>query len=216
MSSTPSAFSAATERNPIGPPPVTSQRVPGRAPPPCVMPCSATASGSVERGVLRARGRRGRAAPRRRVIDLVAGERALPVARRRRRPGPARRRATAGRRGSTRTRRSAATGPPTTRSPTLQPSTPAPTAATVPENSWPSITSVAAAPLEEEVQVGAADPAVADLEQQLARPGLGRGPVLDRDVPEAHEHRRGHDVGDSRVGHVTCSVGRCLTGVART
>ena len=34
----------------------------------------------------------------------------------------------------------------------------------------------AAAPLDEEVEVGAADPAVADLEEQLARarPGVGR------------------------------------------
>ena len=68
-------------------------------------------------------------------------------------------------------------GPPTTRSPTVQPVTSAPTAATVPENSWPSITPVAPAPLEEEVQVGAADPAVAHLEQELARAraaGVGR------------------------------------------
>ena len=52
MSSTPSALSAATDRNPIGPPPVTSQRVPGRAPPAWVMPCSATASGSTSAACL--------------------------------------------------------------------------------------------------------------------------------------------------------------------
>ena len=79
MSSTPSAFSAATERKPIGPPPVTSQRVPGRAPPACVMPCSATASGSVSAACLseRSSGTRSASAARDR---LVAGERALPVA----------------------------------------------------------------------------------------------------------------------------------------
>ena len=79
MSSTPSALSAATERKPIGPPPVTSQRVPGRAPPPWVMPCSATASGSTSAACLSERwsGTRSASAAR---DDLVAGERALPVA----------------------------------------------------------------------------------------------------------------------------------------
>ncbi len=36
----------------MGPPPVTSQRVPGRAPPPRVMPCNATASGSASAACL--------------------------------------------------------------------------------------------------------------------------------------------------------------------
>ena len=39
-----------------------------------------------------------------------------------------------------------------------------------------------AAPLDQEVQVGAADAAVADLEQHLAGPSVGSGPVLDLDV----------------------------------
>ena len=57
----------------------------------------------------------------------------------------------------------------------------------------------APAPLDEEVQVGAADPAVADLEQELAGLGLRRGPVLDRDLELAHEDRRRHDVGNRVV-----------------
>ena len=53
MSSIPSAFSAATDKNPIGPPPVTNQRVPGRAPPARVIPCNATARGSVSAACFR-------------------------------------------------------------------------------------------------------------------------------------------------------------------
>ena len=68
MSSTPSAFSAATDRNPIGPPPVTSQRVPGRAPPACVMPCSATASGSVSAACLSERWSGTRSASAARIV----------------------------------------------------------------------------------------------------------------------------------------------------
>ena len=52
------------------------------------------------------------------------------------------------------------------------------------------------APFDEEVQVGAAHAAVADLEQQLAGLGPGRRPVLDRDLELAHEDRRRHDVGN--------------------
>ena len=173
MSSTPSAFSAATDRKPIGPPPVTSQRVPGRAPPPRVMPCSATASGSAERGVLRATRCVGDA-QQLRPRDRPCSRRTRPASRRRRRRrGPrsahsdgrprqavlalaaprrlARRRP--GRRRSSRSRR-------------RRPRRPCPL------YSWPSIAPVAAAPLEEEVQVGAADAAVADLEQHVARAEL--------------------------------------------
>ena len=51
----------------------------------------------------------------------------------------------------------------------------------------------AAAPLDEEVQVGAADPAVADLEQQLARArarGVGRSSTATSS--QAHEHGGRH------------------------
>ena len=96
--------SAATERNPIGPPPVTSQRVPGRAPPPRVMPCSATASGSASAACFEPSpsGMRSSSAGR----DRLVARRTRPASRpRRRRPGPRRCTATAGPRGSTRTRR---------------------------------------------------------------------------------------------------------------
>ena len=65
-----------------------------------------------------------------------------------------------------------------------------------------------AAPLQEEVQVGAADPAVADLEEQLPGAGHGRGPVLDRHVPQPHEHRRGHGRREPGLGAASCQKGR--------
>ena len=140
MSSTPSAFSAATDRNPIGPPPVTSQRVPGRAPPAWVMPCSATASGSVSAACLR-RERVGDAQRLGGAHGLVARERALPGAAVAADASRARRTATVAVREAVlalpAARRRAADGPVADR-PARRP--PAPTAATVPEYSWPSIT----------------------------------------------------------------------------
>ena len=198
MSSTPSAFSAATDRNPIGPPPVTSQRVPGRAPPAWVMPCSATASGSASAACLSERpsGTRSASAARDRLVA--------------RRTRPA----------------TSPSSPPTRPRSTQSDGRPARQYSHSPHlGDWPADDPVAdrpaghvgaergdrarelvaldhagaAAPLDEEVQVGAADPAVADLEQQLARPGLGRGPVLDGDVAQPHEHGRGHGVGNGAL-----------------
>ena len=104
----------------------------------CVMPCSATASGSVSAACLSERPS-GTRSDLGGGDHLVAGERALPVAVVAADRGPARCRATAVRRGSTRTCRTAGSGPPTTRSPTAQPVTASPTATTVPAYSWPSI-----------------------------------------------------------------------------
>ena len=56
----------------------------------------------------------------------------------------------------------------------------------------------ATAPFQEEMQVGAADPAMAHLEQQLAGTRLRGRPVLDRHVPQSHEHRRRHGLGHLR------------------
>ena len=60
----------------------------------------------------------------------------------------------------------------------------------------------AAAPFEEEVQVGAADAAMTDLEQQLVRSRHRRRELVDRDFAKAHEqcrrHRRGHCLRQAR------------------
>ena len=100
---------------------------------------------------------------------LVAGERALPVAVVGADPAPLDAQRRAGPRGSTRTCRTWATGPPTTRSPTAQPVTPGADRGDRARVLVALDHARPAAPLEEEVQVGAADPAVAHLEQQLAR-----------------------------------------------
>ena len=141
------------------------------------MPCSATASGSVERGVLEREvvghaQRVGRA-------DRSCSRRTRPASRSSSAP--------------TRPRSTQSDGRParqyshsphlgdwarrSTRSPTVQPVTPSADGGDRARELVALDHARAAAPLHEEVQVGAADPAVADLEQQLARAraaGVGR------------------------------------------
>ena len=156
-----------------------------------VMPCSATASGSASAACFE-RQAVGDAQQLRRPGSSCSA-RTRPASRPRRcRPGRARRTATAGARGSTRTRRTSAIGPPTTRSPTAQPVT-----AVADRDDRAAVLvaldrALVPAPLEEEVEVGAADPAVADLEQHLVRAGCRDGVDPRPDVPEPHEDRGGH------------------------
>ena len=137
-SSTPRAFNAATERNPIGPPPVTSQRVPGRAPPACVMPCSATARGSVSAACLSERPSGTRSASAARTLLYSANAPCHAPS-----SPPTELRSM---HNEVRFARQYShlphfgDGPPIARSPTAQPLTSAPRAATVPEYSCPSMT----------------------------------------------------------------------------
>ena len=108
-------------------------------------------------------------------------------------------------------RRSAATG---RRRPRRRPSssvTSSPTATTVPLNSWPSTRFGAAPALEHEVDVGAADAAVADLEQHVVGADLGHRVVLDLDRPVTLVDRGPHRSGRSRARPCRRSVARNLT-----
>ena len=64
-----------------------------------------------------------------------------------------------------------------TRSPSAQPVTPAPSLAIVPDASWPCVTtgSCGREGAVDQAEVGMADPAERDLDQNLAGPGSGIG-----------------------------------------
>ena len=94
--------SAATASSRSGPPPVTSTRCPACTPP-RVMPCSATASGSASAACCSDRPSGTRSGSS--ACDAHVARRTRPASRRPCRVRPARRTATGGRRGSTRTRR---------------------------------------------------------------------------------------------------------------
>ncbi len=59
-------------------------------------------------------------------------------------------------------------------------------AATMPDHSWPRMAPGFGVPLQDHVQVGAADAALGDLHEHLAGPRLGTGHLLDGDSAVAH------------------------------
>ncbi len=91
-------------------------------------------------------------------------------------------------------------GPPIARSPIAQPVTSAPIAATVPENSWPSIAPALPPHSMRKCRSEPQIPQWLTSSSSSPGPGTGVGPVLDRDVAQTHEDGRGHVFGDRRVG----------------
>ena len=189
----PRVTSAATASAPMGPAPSTSTESPGPISP-RVMPCSDTASGSASAA---ARGSRpvGQAQQRPLVGDDVAGEGAVVVDVLGHRVGPVlalRRLALAG---TACTGRSAVTARPPRRRPPTSRSTPV---AHGGHHAAPlvALDHAGLAPaLEDDVDVGPADAAVAHLDQHLAGPGAGHGPLLDGDLALGRVDGGRHGVG---------------------
>ena len=176
-----------------------------------VMPCSATAIGSVERGVLRCREPVGDAQQLRRQEWSCTG-RTRPASRpRRRRPD----RAITHSDGRSATQYShvpqRGDGPPTTRSPTFQPVTHRrrrrSCRCTRGPRSRPTCPPHSSRKCRSEPQI----PQWLTSTSTSFGPDLGQRPVLDPDVPEAHEHRDGHrrsEVVRTRTCARPCGKGR--------
>ena len=182
----------------MGPPPVTSQRVPGRAPPARVMPCSATAIGSASAACfdVNPSGMRSSCA-----AGMVLYRANAPC----QSPSsvPTRPRITHSD-GRCATQYShvpqRGDGPPTTRSPGCQSVTASPTATIVPLYSWPSIAPSCPPHSSRKCRSEPQIPQWLTSTSTSFGPDLGPGSILDADVPQAHEHRGGHR-GGKRFGH---------------